>query len=676
VVDVSGYLASKGLPLKRADAKNVHTACMFCSEDPAARGRLYINVDPDAEIAGLFFCHRCQEKGSLASLKRHYGDQVADDDLDHQTRLEIFGEAAAYYQSVLRAFGEVTEYLTGPQRGLTPETIEARRLGYAPMAFSLDVATDITTVTRPNLLYRHLIDSGFATKDILVTGLCHESQSRKIVDALGGMVTIPYEVAGNCVAIRGRTWPMNAQDFALWAGAEYTPPANKYKTCGGSSSRLFNTDACWDSDEIVITEGELDAIVLEQHGFRAVAAPGATAWQESWDDYLTNIKRVWLLYDRDAAGEKAALRLSERLGSKIRRVFLSEVGVKCDPTEWFARDGHSAAEFEELLAVGRKGALLVSVHEARAEYQAVQSQPGLKFGWELFDIMLDPGLQPGQLMVVLAKTGSGKTIFVLNMMHRARLVPEQADLKILFVSLEQTRGEWWDRARRLHRFFDLDADEEDAARFWERNIMLVDRNRVTATELRQVLDDFAYQMGRLPDLMCLDYLGYWARSFKGEAYQRTSDAVMAIKGIAKEFLIPTIVPHQVSRIGIDGQEFGPEAARDSGVVEETADHLLTMWTPDNTLGRDEEEKTGQIHLRIGKSRHGGRGVLLDMQFAPVSLVMVPEGHPECAMARREIAWKREYRDNWDKVVYRHRTGFEGHLTDSPLTEQSQVQTWR
>lgn len=674
MVDVSGYLASKGLPLKRADAKNVHTACMFCQEAPEARGRLYVNVDPDADIAGLFFCHRCQTKGSLASLKRHYGDQVRDDDLDHQTRLEIFDEAAAFYQRALRAFGEVIEYLTGPQRGLTPETIHAHRLGYAPMQFTYDVDTEETTVARPSLLYRHLADSGHQVKDILATGLCHETQNR-IVDALGGMVTIPYTVAGGVVAIRGRTWPMDAGDFATWNGAAYTPPPHKYKTCGGSSSRLFGTDACWDTDEVIVTEGEFDAITLQQHGFRAVAAPGATSWQESWDDYLTNIKRVWLLYDRDQAGEKAAQRLVERLGTKVRRVFLSEEGTKCDPTEWFARDLHTAEEFEHLLSVGRKGALLVSVREAMSEYQTVQSQPGLKFGWELFDIMLDPGLQPGQLMVILAKTGAGKTILLLNLMHRARMAPDQGDLKILFVSLEQTRGEWWDRVRRMHRFFDLDATEEDAARWWERNIMLVDRNRLTAPELRQVLDDFTYQMGRLPDLMSVDYLGYWSRSFKGEAYQRTSDAVMAIKGIAKEFLIPTIVPHQVSRIGIDGQEFGAEAARDSGVVEETADHLLTMWSPDNTLGRDEEEKTGQIHLRIGKSRHGGRGVLLNMQFAPVSLVMLPEGDPLCAMARREFAWKREYRDNWDKVVYRHRTGFEGHLDDSPLSEQRQVQTW-
>lgn len=666
MVDVSGYLQSKGLPVKRADSRNVHTACMFCQEGPDRRGRLYICTDPDAEIPGLYKCFRCEEKGNLVTLKRHFGDEIREDEIDHQIRAEILGIAAAFYQSNLRHFGEVVEYLTGPERGLQVETIKQHQLGYAPMQFTYDLGTDETIVTRPRLLYGHLRDAAYDTQDILATGLCHASQGEKIVDSLGGMIAIPYHVAGNVVAIRGRTWPMTANDFEAWDGATYTPSASKYKTCGGTSSRLFNTDACWDTDELAVAEGEMDCLVLEQNGHRAIGVPGAAAWQENWDDYLTNIKRVWLIYDRDATGEKAANKLVARLGTKVRRIFLSEEGVKVDPTQWFVRDGHTREEFDELLATGRKGALLVSVREAIQEFTEIQSQPGIKFGWELADVILDPGLQAGQLMVVLAKTGSGKSILLFNLMHRMRMV--QPTLKILLVSLEQTRGEWWDRARRMHRFFNLDADEEDAALWWENNIMLVDRNRLTEVEFRQVLDDFAYQMGGLPDVVCLDYLGYWARSFRGEAYQRTSDAIMSLKAVGKEFLVPFIVPHQVSRGGIDGQEFGAENARDSGLVEETADHLLTMWTPDNTLGRDEEEKTGQVHLRVAKSRHGGRGVLLNMQFAPISLVMLPDGDPLCVCARREFGWKRDYRDTWEKAVYRHRTGFEGHLADGPTDE--------
>lgn len=662
-MDVSGYLQSKGLNLKHADALNVHTACVFCDEDPTKRGRLYINVDPDAEIPGLFFCHKCQEKGSLSKLKKHFGDRGTQDELDSQVRTDLLRESAAYYHRNLKHFGEVLEYLTGPERGLTLETIRKYQLGYAPMEFTLQVDSGKTEVRRPRELYTHLKAAGFDVKDIVASGLCQSNDS-KVWDSLGGMVTVPYFVAGNVAAIRGRAWPLTAADWEAWQGARYTPPSGKYKTCGGTKSRLFNSDACWETDEVVVCEGEFDALVVEQHGFRAVAAPGASSWQDNWDDYFTNIRRVWLLFDRDAAGAKATAKLQDRLGDKAREVHLSDVGVKCDPTQWFAQDGHTAKEFAELLASGRKGPLLVSVREAIAEFTAIQSQPGLKFAWDLFDLSQEPGLQPGQLLLILAKSGTGKTLLLLNLMHRARMVKGQEDLKILFVSLEQTRGEWWDRARRLYRFFNVDATDEDAARWWDNNIMLVDRNRLTVDGLNSVIDDFAYHMGRIPDLMTVDYLGYWARAFKGEAYQRTSDAVMALKGIGKEHRIAIMAPHQVSRSGIDGQEFGADAARDSGVIEETADHLLTMWSPDNTLGRTPEEKNGVVHLRIGKSRHGGRGQLLGMQFAPISLVMIPEGDPLCARARREVAWKRDYQDSWAKALYRHRTGFEGHLADT------------
>jgi hypothetical protein len=657
-VDVAGYLRSRGVSFKSAGPRNVHTQCIFCDEPPDKRGRLYINIDPDAEVAGLYMCHICGARGSLTTLKRHFGDKVRDYDLDQQTRNELLSASALYYAAQLNQYSEVITYLKGPERGLHTETLKAHQIGYAPMAVTHDLATNTTTTEWPNRLFRHLRDRGYATADILATGLCQE-RDHHIVDSLGGMITIPYHVAGNVTAIRGRTWPHTEDDFDAWLGDPYPPFKAKYKTCSGTSTRLFNTDAVWNTDEIYAAEGEMDAMVLEQNGYPAIGVPGADAWQENWDDYLHNLKRVWLVYDRDAAGEKGADKLGARIGPKVRQVHLSEPGVKCDPTMFFAQ--HTVADFEAILTAARRGGALVTVNEAIDEFDAIQSQPGVKFNWELLDIMINPGLQAGQIMVLLAKTNTGKTLMLLNLLHRVRTVAAQQDFKILFLSLEQTRGEWWDRARRIHRFYNINETAADAADWWKDHILIIDRNRVSEPDLRQHIDDFAYEMGSLPHLLAIDYLGYWARSFRGEAYQRTSDAVMALKALAGEYRIPLIVPHQVSRVGRDGEEFGGDAGRDSGVVEETADFVLTMWKPDNALGREAEERTGKVHLRISKSRHGGRGQLLTMQEGPISLVMVPDGDPLCARARKEIVWKQDYRSSWDEAVFRHRTGIEGHL---------------
>lgn len=652
--DVLGYLQSKGLALKNGTNQNVHTACVFCNEDPASRGRLYISVDPDFDPPGLYQCFLCGESGNLTTLKRHFGDTATPRELDSATRSQIFAMAALYYHEHLDRYGSVAAYLKGPERGLNPDTIAAHQLGYAPVELAYHLNTNEYTISRPSHLYNHLRELGYDTKDILATGLCQEHDGR-IVDSLAGMVTIPYHVAGQVVTIRGRTWPYDDDDFATWELGRYQPSKAKYKTLGGDRGRLFNTDAVWGATEVAVCEGEFDALVLEQHGYAAVGVPGATGWQNDWDDYLATMRRVWVIYDRDVAGEAGATKLVDRLGPKARRVHLSPEGIKCDPTVWFQT--HTVGEFAELLAEAGRSGLLVTVHDAVDEFRKVQSQPGLRFGWEEFDGHLRPGLQPAQVLMILARTGAGKTVFLLNMMQRLRMVPGQEDKRVLFLSLEQTRGEWWDRARRLHRFYFPQQTEADAIVWWQHHIRLVDRNQLSTTEITQVIDDYVYDVGGLPDLICLDYLGYLARGFRGEAYERTGAAVHALKRFAKDYRIPWMVPQQVSRAAKDGEEFGADAGRDAGQLEETADFLLGMWRPDDGIGRSPAESDGVVEFRLLKSRHGGRGASMRLQWSPVTLVLVPFTDPNVGRARRECAWNRENRtEPWEETVLRHHPG--------------------
>lgn len=959
--DVASYLQSKGLPIQKAGGYEICTPCIFHGEEPGKGrlGRLYINIDPNAEIPGLYYCHVCGQKGNFVTLKQHYGDHVTDAEDDSFDTFEIFDLAANYYQRQLKKHPKVVEWLRGDERGLLDDTIRRFRLGYAPMEHEQSASTGEIKVRKSRALYRYLKDLGYEPKKLLATGLVVENGDR-IIDSLQGMVTIPYLVASNVVDIRGRTWP----------DREGSP---KYKTCSGRDSRLFNTDAVWNVDDVVATEGEFDCfsgdtevltergwerldqfqggpvaqweegfrlsmaepsayvkkrsaetlvmqtrrlnggvsfvvtpthrvvstladgsqlrvdeaqshpkgslhhipragvmdgpgvdltddefrlllaiqadgtidarpstgvqyvrfglvkdrkvhrlrrvleslgipssdeeigsgvrslcfqmpayltafkvfpwrwlvelsaaqrefilaelphwdgnevtdrkqhefsssitlnaewvqalahttgrvatvmeranghgewrkvsilhskrssswqqvqttsggkrdvycltvpssmllvrhqgqiavsgncMVMEQNGYKAVGFPGCKSWQDNWNGYFAPLKRVWLVFDRDVEGEKGAAKVIENVGPKTRRIHLSPAGVKCDPTMWFGQ-GHTKDDFEAMLNDARKGSLLVSVRECIDEFYEIQNVPGLQFGWELLDVMIDPGFQPTQVMILLAKTGTGKTIAVLNIFDRMRRVPGQEHLKMLFISLEQTRGEWWDRARRIYRFNNFQASDEDAENWWANHIYVVDRNRMSEAEIRIAIEDYEYQTGSLPDLVAIDYLGYFANSFKGERYERTSDAAMAIKAMAKDTKIPFLVPHQVSRIGKDGEEFGADAARDSGVIEETADFLLTMWSPDNALGRNDDEKSGRVHMRIAKSRHGGRGVKIDLQFAPLSLALMPEGDSLCAPARQEMHWRKTYRDNWEKAVFRHRTGHEGHLERVP-----------
>lgn len=621
--DVLGYLQSKGLHVKQAGPNEVHVACFYCKEDPGKRGRLYINIDPSQEVPGLHMCHLCGERGGLNKIKKHFGDAVTSDNPeDYQSaeelrqRIAILRAATEYYHANLATRDDVVQWLKA-ERGLSIETILNHQIGWAD-----------------GNLVKFLKERNFAVSEIHKTGLCDQAGR----DFLFAHVVIPYHVQKNPVMLRGKDM----------GGKYLTPP--------GQKARLFNTDALWNAEEVIICEGEFDALVLEQLGYNAVGVPGANTWQDNWTGYLEQARKVYVCMDNDSAGQAGAEKIARIIGPKSRIVHMPEAEAgrpKNDPTEWIVNQNHTVGDFD-LLLMRAKGGHLLTVDDAFVEWEEMRDVEGIKFGFERLDTIMAPGLLPSQVFLCLAKTGTGKTIMTLNMFHRMLML--NPELQILFVSLEQTRSEWFERARRIHRFYDLEATEKSTLDFYRPNLMLMDKNRITEDELVQCIEQFQFERGRVPDLVAVDYLGYWARSYKGEAYERTSQAIMAMKAIAKEHRVSFFAPHQVSRMADFGEEPDLGASRDSGVVEETGDFVGAIWSPDQRKGRNAEERTGEINFKLLKSRHGGVGTKIQLQFAPLSLAMIPyEDHELVARAQseREMALRG---DTFDQAIRRHKTG--------------------
>lgn len=626
MIDVISYLESKGLAPRHASGSNVNVPCIFCNEDPGKRGRLYVSLGPPEEEAGLHFCHLCGAKGNIVTLKKHFGDPIEQkEEEDSAVRSLILEEAAKFYHDCLADNMDAIRWLRH-ERGLTIQTIQEHQIGWAGSKGSKG-------------LYRHLRDLGFRTTDIKATGLVVDDRvNAELVDFLRDSVTIPYHSAGNVVMIRGKQ-----------IGGKYlTPP--------GQKTRLYNSDCTWGAEEIVITEGELDALVVSQLGFATVGVPGANTWQNHWDDYFIDAKRVYLVFDNDEAGKTGAAKVQSRLGHKARVVEMpeSEPGhPKNDPSEWIGKQGHSRDEFVDLLR-SSFGALLVSVDAAYEEWKLVQGLPGLKFGYPLLDEVIAPGLLPNQVAVLLSKTNTGKTLMLLNMFQN--LSREQPDARILFVSLEQTRGDWFERALRIFAFHNMDLVEfeKETREYWRDRLMLVDKNRVSEEQLVTCIDDYEHLTGAKPDLVAVDYLGYWAATATGkDRYEKVTNAIMSLKAVSKEKLVPIIAPHQVNRMAEFGKEPELDNARDSGAVEETADLAMLMWSPDNMKGKSQEDFEYEIHIKLGKTRSGGKGNVIKFQFAPVSLAIVPLYDPMAKFAKRERQFTNE---NFRQLIYRHRTG--------------------
>jgi DNA primase len=115
-----------------------------------------------------------------------------------------------------------------------------------------------------------------------------------------GRLTIPHiGPADNVYNLRYRTM------------SDQTP---KYLGQPGMETRLFNVRAISQAQEtICITEGELDAVVLEMCGLSAVGVCGANSWRRHHARMFDGFARIYILGDGDQPGREFARKVYDSL---------------------------------------------------------------------------------------------------------------------------------------------------------------------------------------------------------------------------------------------------------------------------------------------------------------------------------------------------------------------------
>ena len=213
------------------------------------------------------------------------------------------------------------------------------------------------------------------------------------------------------------------------------PPAKKeFLREPGCRSVLFNVDALATHREILITEGEIDAITLVEHGVENVvgATNGAGAFDAEWVKDLEKTERIYICFDADEAGRKGALSLAKRLGYNRCR----NISLPCkDVNDFFLQ--HTREEFDRLIQDAAQFSLpgVIDVRAALDLLQGEESQEnettGLQTPWENVNRIIH-GWKAGDLVIVTALPKTGKTTWMLDISRHLvlRWVP------VLFFCLE------------------------------------------------------------------------------------------------------------------------------------------------------------------------------------------------------------------------------------------------
>lgn len=156
-------------------------------------------------------------------------------------------------------------------------------------------------------------------------------------------IAIPiFDLAHTCINVR--LYDPNNRD-------------NKFSSLrkGKSKSTLYPISIIKDADKIVITEGELKALLLIQNGFSAITGTaGAQTWKEEWTPFFKD-KDVTVVYDIDKVGKFSAGIVTRNLynvAKSIKKIDLpvpEAIYPNGDITDYFTTCNFTAADFSALL---------------------------------------------------------------------------------------------------------------------------------------------------------------------------------------------------------------------------------------------------------------------------------------------------------------------------------------
>ena len=229
--------------------------------------------------------------------------------IDKKRYYEMNAEAARFWHEKLFSpqGKEGLDYLLG--RGLTVPVIRRFGLGYAS-----DSWTELT---------EHLTQKGYRPGEIREAFLGGEGKGGKLFDYFRGRVIFPViDAAGNVVAFSGRqVRPLKEGDRKYFNTGD-TPVFKKSRTVFALNLAKKSPEK-----ELILCEGNMDAVSLHAHGFsNAVASLGTALTQDQCRLLARYTERVSICYDCDEAGRRAtkkAIRLLQEAGLRVRVITLS-----------------------------------------------------------------------------------------------------------------------------------------------------------------------------------------------------------------------------------------------------------------------------------------------------------------------------------------------------------------
>jgi len=511
------YIRQKNIEHKIQGSEIILRDCPYCGD---SKHHFYIKADD----SGKYYCHKCNARGNIITLQKHFNDFKGQPfNMTTSSIQQAFSDRKTFRKPDEKRYFAAHEQLLVNDDALKYVTEER--------GISLD------TVKRFKL------------------GL------EKDADGVNWL-TIPHYKNGELVNVHSRS----------------LPPAEKaFKREASCKSILFNSDSIEGSEEIIITEGQIDALTLIDRGIENVVGvtTGAGGINPEWIEQLENVKKIYLAYDSDEKGQKGVREFARRLG--YDRCFNIKLPDGQDVNDFFQEQ--DIFNFQILVNAARQFDVsgIINLEDALEQFKKelnTDETKGIQTGFKCVDKLIKTGLNPGDLAVLSALPKIGKSSFALQIVMNLslNLIPS------LFFCLEMRPKRVTNKIIQCHTCRaeeNIRLSEIDETRTAFAGKPLYIGYFYQKPEIQKIIDTIKLAIKRYGlKLVVFDHLHFLCRSVTNQV-QEIGLAVQAFKFLAEEMEVPIILIAQPRKIQNDTIMTAMDL-KDSSAIYSDCDHLIIL----------------------------------------------------------------------------------------------------
>jgi len=427
--------------------------------------------------------------------------------------------------------------------------------------------------------------------------------------SVGGIIYYAYTDNGKPVRFKGRS--MVDKKVQFWVKPD------------GQDDKRFKTPffcqfKCPTSDDLFITEGEFDSLGIAQLGAsNAVSLPGGSgsvkqAFQDNYE-FLQQFKNIYICFDMDKPGQDAAEIAREMLPpSKWRRINFPD-GCK-DANDWLMRNPDlDNTDLERLMKQADRHDSPAITNMLMFDDSAYgEVDMGLSSGWPKLDAIIG-GIRVGEVTVVSAETGSGKSTFCINFLKNLadqnqgiwinsyEMSPLMTNRKFASVVLG--------KPMKCNAFSASDIRKYKDYLSKKKCYINLTNEHVDVQGLRKLFELVSYGYGI--KYILLDHLDYIHSSGKKTTLENIDEAVRGIHALALEFKVGVILVAHPKQMEAN-REVTSNDLKGSSAIKQYADNIIIITRMDRIV----PDAINRVKVRVWKNRLLGIESFFYLEYQP------------------------------------------------------------